>query len=483
MKNPRTISPGSAPALLVKVAGRSGISRFTGSFTIGRAPDNDLVVDNPAVSQHHAEVRFENGEWRLHDLGSTNGTIVGGEPVEDAVVDRALRTRLGFQGPAVLLTLEGADEGGAKTAVPSDSYIARRYFGRRDPKDMGALTAAFRRAFGRVHRKRARKYLVALALLTAASAGVAGYAYYLHQEVERQRAAAAELFYTAKTLELEIAELELTEAQRRSYRERREELDRQYRDFIQELGIYDDETPPEVQLIYRVAHRFGESEVNVPQEFVDEVMRFIERWKTTTRLEEAMERAHENEYGQRIAEIMLEHDLPPELFYLAVQESDLRLNAVGPETRFGIAKGMWQMIPGTARDYGLRMGPLVGVRRYDPRDERHDFEKATNAAARYLRRIYRTDAQASGLLVVASYNWGQTRVIRLIRSLPENPRQRNFWQLLIRYRHEIPRETYNYVFNIVSAAVIAEDPEMFGFDFEPPFARPGAGEEAVATAP
>jgi hypothetical protein len=50
--------------------------------------------------------------------------------------------------------------------------------------------------------------------------------------------------------------------------------------------------------------------------------------------------------------------------------------------------------------------------------------------------------------------------------MPDNPRDRNFWQLL--KRHEIPQETYDYVFYIVSAIVIGEDPGLFGFDFENP---------------
>ena len=50
--------------------------------------------------------------------------------------------------------------------------------------------------------------------------------------------------------------------------------------------------------------------------------------------------------------------------------------------------------------------------------------------------------------------------------MPENPRQRNFWNLLA--RHTLPDETYNYVFYIVSAAVIGENPRLFGFDFDNP---------------
>jgi hypothetical protein len=118
--------------------------------------------------------------------------------------------------------------------------------------------------------------------------------------------------------------------------------------------------------------------------------------------------------------------------------------------------------------YGLKTGPLQDLRRYDPRDERHDFEKSTQAAVRYLRDIYDTEAQASGLLVMASYNWGERRVIKLILQMPENPQERNFWQLLSKYRENIPRETYDYVFYIFSAAVIGENPQLFGFSFGSP---------------
>jgi len=70
---------------------------------------------------------------------------------------------------------------------------------------------------------------------------------------------------------------------------------------------------------------------------------------------------------------------------------------------------------------------------------------------------------------MASYNWGPGNIIQRIRAMPETPRERNFWKLL--QNHNIPRETYDYVFYIVSAAVIGEDPRMFGFDFDNPLAN------------
>jgi membrane-bound lytic murein transglycosylase D len=153
-----------------------------------------------------------------------------------------------------------------------------------------------------------------------------------------------------------------------------------------------------------------------------------------------------------------------------MQESDFDEFTSGPPTYMGIAKGMWQFIPDTGKRYGLKIGPLAKFRRPDLEDDRHNWQKATKAAARYIKDIYATDAQASGLLVMASYNWGEGRVIRLLRSMPENPQDRNFWQVLGKHRRIVPDETYNYVFYIVAAAVIGENPRQFGFDFDNPLA-------------
>ena len=160
--------------------------------------------------------------------------------------------------------------------------------------------------------------------------------------------------------------------------------------------------------------------------------------------------------------------MPPQYFYLAMQESDFIPTRSGPPTRWGIAKGMWQFIPETGERFGLKIGPYARERRDDPLDERLHWEKATEAAARYIKEIYSTDAQASGLLVMASYNWGEHRVIDLVRKMPLNPRERNFWKFLDHYSERMPEQTYNYVFSIVSAAVIGENPRLFGFDFDNP---------------
>jgi len=74
-------------------------------------------------------------------------------------------------------------------------------------------------------------------------------------------------------------------------------------------------------------------------------------------------------------------------------------------------------------------------------------------------------------LVMASYNWGPTNMRKRIRRMPENPRDRNFWKLL--KQHKIPKETYDYVFYIISATVIGENPRLFGFEFDNPLQNLG----------
>ena len=71
---------------------------------------------------------------------------------------------------------------------------------------------------------------------------------------------------------------------------------------------------------------------------------------------------------------------------------------------------------------------------------------------------------------MASYNWGERRVIDRLKKMPLNPRERNFWMLLTQHREEVSAEAYNYVFSIVSAAVIGENPRLFGFQFDNPLA-------------
>jgi soluble lytic murein transglycosylase-like protein len=366
--------------------------------------------------------------------------------------------------------------------TPSPEDLAEHYFRSTDDDNAGEYTQAFRTAFRNEQRKLKRTHsavlagVVALALAFLAGSGV--FLLWQQQQVEQARRLAIDLFYNIKELELDLRRLrervqssedEALIAELQSNREKLEAMSERYDRYLEDHSLLSRKIDRKQLLILRVARLFGECELNMPEGFQAEVEAYIAKWQSSGRLARAVSRARSNGYVEIVREAMSRNDLPPQFFYLGLQESNFNERAVGPPTRYGIAKGAWQFIPDTAKRFGLKVGPLAEEPVYDPEDERFEFAAAADAAARYLREIYETDAQASGLLVMASYNWGEGNIIRRIRSMPENPRERNFWKLVEKY--EIPEETYNYVLYIFSAAVIGEKPHLFGFDFEDPLSN------------
>lgn len=463
----------------IELPGGAGQRAFSETVRLGRTADNDITIDDEFVSSAHLELRRTDSGWELVDLGSRNGTFVEGERIRSRPLQHETLIRLGHPGGlevrVVVPGLAPAPPPDQTSVVPAP-VLLDRYIGRSAPKDMSERTRVLRAALHEHEKKQTKRWLnrtrhlrVAVGVLLVVAIGAAAFAIWQASRVRAQREAATALFHTIKELELDVRRLEASTGPDPSIRERQARLETQYQDLLTTLGIYSDRTPEDVQLIYRTVHRLGESEATVPREFVDEVLRYIEAW-TEADLEAGLSRARAQELGPLVAEILLEHNLPREFFYLALQESKLDTDAIGPSTRYGVPKGMWQLIPSTAEAYGLQLGPLQGEREVDPADERHDVAKSTAAAARYLSDIYETDAQASGLLVMAAYNLGEPRLLALLRSLPETPSERNFWALLEEHRDEIPAETYDYVYRITAAAVIGANPQLFGFDFAPPLA-------------
>ena len=64
-------------------------------FTLGRDPGNDIILRDPKVSRHHAEIMFQRGFFVLHDLTSANGTFVNGKRVRVAPLTHGAKVRMG----------------------------------------------------------------------------------------------------------------------------------------------------------------------------------------------------------------------------------------------------------------------------------------------------------------------------------------------------------------------------------------------------
>ena len=484
MPRQRRAVPGAAEPLIVRfrdAMGQEQIRQFTGSFVVGREVGCDLHLDEDIVSRRHVEISPRDNAWWVHDLNSSNGTYLDGEHIQEQALQGTTELQFGIGGPVLWLEppqpqAERSTEGGTSRGTDAD---VRRYIDPDYEGPMGDHTLMVRRAFHQTRKRQSRKYLSVIGLVGVVLLGALGYAVYQQYQLEQLETLTVDIFYNMKELELQVASLATSiqetgdarqKAELAAMRTQLSQMESRYDTYLNRVDMFSREMSEEDRLIHKVARIFGECEVNVPPGFAKEVKTYIAKWQSSNRLAKAIERARLNGYTEVVQEVMLQHYLAPQFFYLALQESDFKRQIAGPKTRFGIAKGIWQFIPATAERYGLKTGPLLDTRRFDPKDERFDFHKATAAAASYLRDIYTTEAQASGLLVMASYNWGENRVRKLIRKMPENPRQRNFWELI--RKHKIPDETYDYVYYIFSAAVIGEDPQLFGFDFENPLSVP-----------
>jgi len=469
---------------------------FTSAFRIGRTATCEICIANGFVSRVHARVSPEGEGWRVTDLNSSNGIFWQGSRVESVFVASSEVVRLGVEGPELSFRVQEKPTPVARPlqAVPDstgnvqpgdmEAYV-KRYF--REPAEgeaVGEHTRYIRMAFAQVQTQQKKVHSRQKGILLGAIGGLAliglligAYAFRLQREGRHQRELARNLFYAMKSLDVEIASAEQAAliadpakgmATVARYEGRRKEMQQNYDQFLATLHIYDTKSTEQHRLILRVARIFGECELDMPPDFENEVMRYINMWRSTGRFARDIQTAKDKGFTRSIPDALLNRGLPVQFFYLAMQESDFDPYRSGPMTRKGYAKGMWQFIPETAVKYGLHLGPLVDLGRADPGDERDHAERATEAATRYIQTLYSTDAQASGLLVMACYNWGEGQVLPLVRSMPQNPRERNFWKLLSNHRNQIPQETYDYVFYITSAAVIGENPRLFGFDFDNP---------------
>lgn len=140
--------------------------------------------------------------------------------------------------------------------------------------------------------------------------------------------------------------------------------------------------------------------------------------------------------------IFRQEGVPEDLIWLGQVESAWRPTAFSSAA----ASGLWQFVPSTGREFGLRQTAWV--------DERNSFEKATHASARYLKMLAGR-YNGNWELAMAAYNTGAGNVDRAIARAGVA----DFWQI---YPY-IAQETRNYVPNILATILITKKPEKYGF--------------------
>jgi len=184
--------------------------------------------------------------------------------------------------------------------------------------------------------------------------------------------------------------------------------------------------------------------VDVPLERNSVVDEYIEFFSNTERGRSFIDKCiyRGGKYFPLMRSILKANGAPEELIYLSVQESGLAPTIV---SRAG-AVGLWQFMPATGAAYELYQDEY--------RDDRRDFEKATDAAARHLKDLYKSFDD--WYLAFAAYNAGPGRIRKAI----SRSGSKDFWAL----RGYLPGETKNYVPSIIALSFVLRDPAAYGFN-------------------
>jgi membrane-bound lytic murein transglycosylase D len=186
-----------------------------------------------------------------------------------------------------------------------------------------------------------------------------------------------------------------------------------------------------------------EPSFDIPIVINAKVEQFIQYFQTTVRNQFSNWLARSEKYIPFMRNLLKENGLPEDLVYMALIESGFNPYAYSRMK----ASGPWQFIYLTGKKYGLKANWWV--------DERRDPEKSTIAAAKYLKDLY--DMFECWYLAAAGYNAGEKK----IASAMKRYRTEDFWELA-KYRY-LKKETKDYVPQMIAAALIAKDPEKYGF--------------------
>ena len=149
-------------------------------------------------------------------------------------------------------------------------------------------------------------------------------------------------------------------------------------------------------------------------------------------------------YLPMIHKVFAENDLPLDLAYLSLIESNYVVDAVSRAR----AVGLWQFMPHTARRYGLNINCWV--------DERCHPEKATRAAAAYLKDLHAMFGRWN--LALAAYNAGEGKIQRALQKFQVF----RFWE--IADKQYLRQETRDFVPKFLAALILAKNPTQYGFD-------------------
>jgi hypothetical protein len=199
--------------------------------------------------------------------------------------------------------------------------------------------------------------------------------------------------------------------------------------------------------IVLISQRFGDTPPSAMDvSFQKKVEGWIDRFTRNDAHKTLLER--KKEFWPTIQSALVEEGLPVDLGHLVWVESAFNVEALSVVG----ALGLWQFMPATARDFGLKVSAEEKI------DERLDPVKSSKAAAQYLSFLLKQFGTDRYLLAIASYNAGQNKIKRkaIAAQIRRAPKP-DFWAL----RDLLPEETLDYVPKFLAATIINRNPERW----------------------
>ena len=492
---------------MIRLTHLSGSLQGTASMSpkavirIGRAADCDVRFDaqrDILVSTHHAEIRFQDGQYLVVDVGSSNGTLVNGKLVRTHALRSGDKIAFGAQGgPEVRFDIEegfrlakmngsGAPLQGSaprrpppalQAPSPDAAALARdaqlqisqaraRSGGQPSGQTMFIMADTMKRVEAATEKKGRKKTAgIVLTVVTLSLIGFGALGFVIWQ----QKKQIEEIVHRKDGLDKQIARLQVA-MQVESDPEKLAaledqltlltgkaqaaigELQKKDKGEAEKLQQSGDELDREIR---HILSKFNAQTYAVPPIFKERLKHYIDR-----DLRQAGTRAvyrRKQQYWPTIVKEFSALGLPEEMGYVAWQESGFDPLAESAAR----ARGMWQFMDFRAREFGMRVDPKRGL------DERTDVLKSTRGAARYLANLLAEFGEDSFMLAIASYNKGENGMRRVLHEIAQQPGgfrkdKRDFWHL---YRlKKLPQETLEYVPQILAAAIIGNNPKKYGLE-------------------
>src|SRR5216684_778842 len=498
---------------MVRLTHLSGSLQGTSSMSpkavirIGRGAACDVRFDpqvDTRVSAYHAEIRFSDGHYVIVDVGSSNGTLLNGKMIKQHRLRSGDKLRFGADDS--MAAVRAYSNGGmaapqafaASMAAPAPRLqppMAPPQMAARPAvpdKDASALAAeaqqkiAMARAMSGAESSGQTMFIMADTLkqveatterkagkhwkkivggvLAAAFVGFGVMGVVIWQQNQQIEAITRKKESADKEIQRIQLQMQLeTDPERLQGLEERlqmltgkaqaaiGEMEQKDKSRAAEMAAGGDELDREIR---RLLRKFDADTYVVPPIFKERLKFHIQQTLHRSNTKSVVYK-RKKQYWPIIVKEFSALGLPEEMGFVAWTESQFDPYAESAAH----ARGMWQFIASSARQYGLRVDEKV--------DERTDVVKSTRAAARYLAALLGKFGGDSFMLAIASYNKGEYGMMRLLTELTKQPggwrkEKRDFWHL---YRlKKLPEETMEYVPQILAAAIISNNPQKYGLE-------------------